>query len=216
MLRAARRNCWAAPGPCGFGSFLVCDQGGTAQATPALSCAPKIPSKMENGPMDYVRFGSTGLNVSRLCLGCMTYGDPAGASGCSTRRRAGPSSAKPWEAGINFFDTADMYSLGESEEVLGRALEGLGAARRGRDRHQGLQPDGARAQRRRACRASTSWRRSTPRLKRLGTDYVDLYIIHRFDPNTPDRGDPRGAATTSCAPARRSISAPPRCGPGSS
>ena len=80
--------------------------------------------------MDYMRFGKTGIKVSRLCLGCMTYGSSNGATGCSKRRSAARSSSRALEPGINFFDTADMYSVGASEEVLGRALkESPGATR---------------------------------------------------------------------------------------
>ena len=75
--------------------------------------------------MEYVRFGTTGLQVSRLCLGCMTYGDPAWREWVLDEEAARPFIREAWEAGINFFDTADMYSLGASEEVLGRAIKEL-------------------------------------------------------------------------------------------
>ena len=66
--------------------------------------------------MDYVRFGTTGLQVSRLCLGCMTYGDPAWREWVLDEAAATPFIREAWEAGINFFDTADMYCLGASED----------------------------------------------------------------------------------------------------
>src|SRR5215212_9161203 len=94
--------------------------------------------------MGYVRFGSTGLTVSRLCLGCMTYGDPGWREWVLDEEASRPFIREALESGINFFDTADMYSLGQSEEVLGRALNDM--ARRGRDRDQGLQSDGPQAQ----------------------------------------------------------------------
>ena len=108
----------------------------------------------------------------------------AGASGCSTRRRPAVH-PRAWEAGINFFDTADMYSLGASEDVLGRALKELARRDEVVVATKVFNPMGDGAEPSAACRASTSWRRSTRRCKRLGMDYVDLYQIHRFDRDTP-------------------------------
>ena len=134
--------------------------------------------------MDYVRFGTTGLNVSRLCLGCMTYGDPSWREWVLDEEASRPFIREALEKGINFFDTADMYSLGGSEEVTGRALKEMAKrdevviatkvfnAMGERPNQQGL----SRKHIMEAIDAS---------LKRLGTDYVDLYKIHRFDPNTP-------------------------------
>jgi aryl-alcohol dehydrogenase-like predicted oxidoreductase len=136
--------------------------------------------------MDYVKLGSTGLDVSRICLGCMSFGEP---------QRGG----HPWslgeedsrviirfalEAGINFFDTANVYSDGSSEEIVGRALADFGS----RDQvvlatklhgrmHEG--PNGAGLSRKAVMSEIDK------SLVRLGTDYVDLYQIHRFDPATP-------------------------------
>src|SRR5690349_7717274 len=73
--------------------------------------------------MHYVRLGATGLKVSRICLGAMTYGDPGWRPWVLPEDASRPFIARALEAGINFFDTADMYSLGKSEEVLGRALK---------------------------------------------------------------------------------------------
>jgi aryl-alcohol dehydrogenase (NADP+) len=135
--------------------------------------------------MQYVNLGSTGLKVSRLCLGCMTYGSKKWRQWVLDEGESQPFFRRALEVGINFFDTADMYSDGVSEEVLGRALKNLGAARdkvvvatkvfnpMGNDINQrGL----ARKHIRHAIDDS---------LRRLGTDYVDLYQIHRFDPTTP-------------------------------
>ncbi len=134
--------------------------------------------------MDYVRFGTTGMQVSRLCLGCMTYGDPAWREWVLDEAAARPFIREAWDAGINFFDTADMYSLGRSEEVLGRALKDL--ARRDEVviatkvfNAMGPGPNQKGLSRKHIMEAIDG------SLKRLGTDYVDLYIIHRFDPVTP-------------------------------
>ncbi|MFO1072925.1 MAG: aldo/keto reductase [Geminicoccaceae bacterium] len=134
--------------------------------------------------MEYVRFGQTGLEVSRLCLGCMTYGDPAWRPWVLDEEAARPFLRAAWEAGINFFDTADMYSLGRSEEVVGRALKDL--ARRDEVviatklyHAMGQRPNQKGLSRKHVMEAIDA------SLKRLGTDYVDLLIIHRFDPATP-------------------------------
>ncbi len=135
--------------------------------------------------MDYVNLGSTGLKVSRLCLGTMTYGAPGWREWILTEEASRPFLKQALEAGINFFDTADVYSLGKSEEVVGRALKDFGP---GRDKvviatklfnAMGDAPNDkglSRKHIRHAVEAS---------LKRLGTDYIDLYQIHRFDPTTP-------------------------------
>jgi aryl-alcohol dehydrogenase (NADP+) len=128
--------------------------------------------------------GRSGLKVSRLCLGCMTYGSSKWRPWILDEEASRPFIRRSLEAGINFFDTADMYSHGASEEVLGRAIRdfarrdeiviatkvffrtGPGANDEGLSRKHILQ----------AIDAS---------LRRLGTDYVDLYQIHRFDESTP-------------------------------
>ncbi|MFF7710190.1 aldo/keto reductase [Pseudomonas sp. NPDC007930] len=134
--------------------------------------------------MDYVRLGSAGLKVSKLCLGCMTYGAPSWRDWVLDEAASRPFIRQALDAGINFFDTADMYSLGASEQVLGKAL--LDYSRR-EDvvlatkvfHPMGEQPN-ARGLSRKHILASID-----ASLARLGTDYVDLYIIHRFDPDTP-------------------------------
>ena len=134
--------------------------------------------------MRFATLGSTDLKVSRLCLGCMSYGTPKWRAWVLDEAQAKPFFRKAIEAGINFFDTANMYSLGVSEEVTGRALKAY--ARReeiviatklnfpmsagpnmgGLSRKHGLQ----------ACHAS---------LTRLGVEAIDLYQIHRWDPAVP-------------------------------
>ena len=134
--------------------------------------------------MDYVRFGNTGLTVSRLCLGCMTYGDPGWREWVLDEEASRPFLRDALERGINFFDTADMYSLGKSEEVVGRALKEM--ARREEVviatkvfNAMGPKPNQRGLSRKHIMEAIDA------SLRRLGTDYVDLYIIHRFDPDTP-------------------------------
>jgi aryl-alcohol dehydrogenase (NADP+) len=134
--------------------------------------------------MDYTRLGNTGLNVSRICLGCMTYGDPQWREWVLDEAASRPFIQQALDLGINFFDTADMYSLGASEEVLGRTLNGAVA----RDDvviatkvfHPMSERPNDRGLSRKHILSSID-----ASLKRLGTDYVDLYIIHRFDPATP-------------------------------
>jgi 1-deoxyxylulose-5-phosphate synthase len=142
--------------------------------------------------MEYQRLGATGLSVSRICLGCMSYGDPdASIPGQGMRwpwalreDEARPFFRRALELGINFFDTANVYSFGASEEVTGRALEGL-------------------ARREEVVIATKVWNVMRPgpngrglsrkailheidqSLRRLRTDYVDLYQIHRWDDATP-------------------------------
>ncbi|HSG89090.1 MAG TPA: aldo/keto reductase [Pseudomonadales bacterium] len=136
--------------------------------------------------MKYARLGTTGLSVSRLCLGCMTYGSKQWRDWVLEEDEARPFYERAVEAGINFFDTADVYSDGVSEEVLGRAVRDLipdredvviatkcfGGTHKGRRNRHGLSRKNVIA----SCEAS---------LRRLGTDYIDLYQIHRFDPATP-------------------------------
>jgi 1-deoxyxylulose-5-phosphate synthase len=141
--------------------------------------------------MQYTRLGNTGITVSRLCLGCMTYGGgdlPEWAMGTKgwhvDKQGAREHFAAALEAGINFFDTADVYSIGASEEITGawlgemasrddlvvatkvHGVMGPGPNRRGLSRKHIIE----------ACENS---------LRRLRMDYVDLYQIHRWDPNTP-------------------------------
>jgi aryl-alcohol dehydrogenase (NADP+) len=134
--------------------------------------------------MQWVNLGRTGLKVSRLCLGTMTYGSKKWRPWVLEEEEARPFFRKAIEAGVNFFDTADMYSVGVSETILGHALReytrrddaviatkvfypmGPGLNDRGLSRKHIMQ----------AIEAS---------LRRLSTEYIDLYQIHRFDPETP-------------------------------
>ncbi|UED86128.1 aldo/keto reductase [Streptomyces profundus] len=136
--------------------------------------------------MRYTRLGATGLEVSAICLGCMSFGVPErGAHPWSLdEERSRPLIRRALEAGITFFDTANVYSDGTSEEITGRALADF--ARRedvviatkvhGRMRPG---PNGAGLSRKAILSEIDN------SLRRLGTDYVDLYQIHRFDPHTP-------------------------------
>jgi aryl-alcohol dehydrogenase-like predicted oxidoreductase len=142
--------------------------------------------------MEYRRLGESGLTVSRICLGCMSYGDPAATLPGEAMRwewalredAARPFFKRAIELGINFFDTANVYSYGASEEITGRALRDFarreevviatkvwGAVRPG--------PNG------RGLSRKAILQEIDASLKRLGTDYVDLYQIHRWDPATP-------------------------------
>jgi aryl-alcohol dehydrogenase (NADP+) len=134
--------------------------------------------------MQYVNLGKTGLKVSRLCLGTMTYGAPAWREWVLSEEQSRPFIKRGLELGINFFDTADMYSRGVSEEVLGRALRDFAA----RDQvvvatkaffAMGEGPNDKGLSRKHLFDAIDA------SLRRLGMDYVDLYQIHRWDPDTP-------------------------------
>ena len=137
--------------------------------------------------MQYRRLGRSGLEVSAIAVGCMSWGIPerGGHPWAKDEDFARQTIRAALDAGINFFDTANVYSDGSSEEITGRALREL--RRPGGDRagHQGARPDATRARTAPACPARRSCRRSTHSLRRLGTDYVDLYQIHRWDPETP-------------------------------
>ncbi len=136
--------------------------------------------------MKYTRLGKTGLQVSRICLGCMSFGDPkAGAHPWTlAEAESRPIVRAAWDAGINFFDTANVYSAGTSEEIVGKLLEELGP----RDQYvlatkvHGEVRKGPNGQGQ--SRKAIMWQIDES-LRRLGTDYVDLYQIHRFDQNTP-------------------------------
>lgn len=134
--------------------------------------------------MDYVPLGKTGLKVSRLCLGCMTYGASSWRPWVLEEEASRPFFKAAVEGGINFFDTADMYSNGQSEVVTGRALKEF--TRREETViatkvffPNGKGPNAGGLSRKHIMNAVD---RS---LKNLGTDYIDLYQIHRFDYDTP-------------------------------
>jgi aryl-alcohol dehydrogenase-like predicted oxidoreductase len=134
--------------------------------------------------MDYVRLGSTGLKVSRLCLGCMTYGSKKWRDWVLEEEESRPFFRRALEAGINFFDTADMYSDGVSEEITGRALKDLASRDRVVIATKVFNPMGDDPNQRGLSRKHIH-HAIDDSLRRLGTDYVDLYQIHRFDYHTP-------------------------------
>src|SRR5215217_1038392 len=133
--------------------------------------------------MDYINLGRTGLKISRLAMGCMTFGSPAWAPWVLDEAASRPIIAKALDLGINFFDMADMYSQGASEEVVGRVLAPL-------PRHKlvlatklynpmSQDPNDRGLSRKHVFEAVDG------SLKRLGTDYIDLYQLHRYDYDTP-------------------------------
>jgi aryl-alcohol dehydrogenase (NADP+) len=134
--------------------------------------------------MQYVNLGTAGVKVSRICLGAMTYGSSKWREWVLEEAESRPFIQRALESGINFFDTADMYSVGASEEVLGRALKDF--ARRDRVviatkvfNAMSEDPNDRGLSRKHVHHAIDD------SLRRLGTDYVDLYQIHRFDYETP-------------------------------
>jgi 1-deoxyxylulose-5-phosphate synthase len=134
--------------------------------------------------MEYVRFGSTGLKVSGLCLGCMSYGQPAeGEKWELDEEHSRPFIKRALELGINFFDTADVYSNGMSETIVGRALRDFASRDEVVIATKVHFPTGPgpndRGQSRKHILSSIDGS-----LRRLGTDYVDLYQIHRWDYET--------------------------------
>ncbi len=140
---------------------------------------------MKGGRVEYVRLGSSGLKVSRICLGMMTYGDLAERAWHLNEEQAEPIVQRAVEAGVTFFDTADMYSDGMTEEITGRLLTKLFARR---DDYvlatkvyfpMGPGPNDRGLGRKHVLAAIDA------SLSRLGTEYVDLYQIHRWDYETP-------------------------------
>lgn len=134
--------------------------------------------------MQYVRLGRTGLKVSRLALGCMTFGDPNWQSWVLGESDSRAIIARALDLGINFFDTADMYSLGASETIVGAALKDM------RKRHEVViasklyNPMSGDVNDRGLSRKHVK-ESVDASLKRLQTDYIDLYQLHRFDYETP-------------------------------
>jgi aryl-alcohol dehydrogenase-like predicted oxidoreductase len=134
--------------------------------------------------MKYTFLGRTGVKVSRLCLGCMSYGDPAWRSWVLDEAASEPFFRRAVEAGINFFDTADMYSLGRSEEVTGKLLRKFAKLEECVIATKVYNPMGdgpnmrglSRKHIQQGCEAS---------LRRLGVETIDLYYLHRFDSYTP-------------------------------
>src|SRR5204862_6561926 len=170
-------------------------RGYPARYRPALICCcagrPRFSQRKTSGrhgasAMEYVKLGRTALEVSRICLGCMSYGaaDSGNHAWSLGEEEARPFIKRALEGGINFFDTANRYSLGSSEEILGRAIKDF--ARRdevviatkvyGRMRPG---PNGGGVSRKAIMSEIDA------SLRRLGMDYVDLYQIHRWDHETP-------------------------------
>src|SRR6476469_1236294 len=165
-----------------------------------LRCSPCIHSNGRAAPlpaalsepftsvvgMEYRKLGGTGLEVSRICLGCMSYGDPARGNHAWTlpEDESRPMIRRAVEAGITFFDTSNSYSDGSSEEIVGRALNEF--ARRDeiviatKVYFNGRTAPNASGLSRKAIMTEIDGS-----LRRLGTDYIDLYQIHRWDPRTP-------------------------------
>ncbi|MDQ0208709.1 aldo/keto reductase [Alkalicoccobacillus murimartini] len=137
--------------------------------------------------MEYVKFGHTGMDVSRICLGAMGFGDAEKWTHkwVLDEENSRPVIKKALDLGINFFDTANIYSMGESEKILGRALKDYAK----RDDivlatkvHQTMRPGRPNSG---GLSRKEIMNEIDQSLERLGTDYVDLYIIHRWDYNTP-------------------------------
>jgi aryl-alcohol dehydrogenase-like predicted oxidoreductase len=136
--------------------------------------------------MQYVKLGRTGLDVSRICLGCMSYGDASrgGHQWVLDEQESRPFIQQALDGGINFFDTANVYSLGSSEEFLGRALKDFAR------RDEVVIATKVHGQMRPGPNGSGLSRKAIltevdHSLRRLGTDYIDLYQIHRLDHSTP-------------------------------
>ncbi len=134
--------------------------------------------------MQYVNLGRTGLKVSRLCLGTMTYGDPAWRSWVLTEEASRPFIQRALEHGVNFFDTADMYSRGASEEVVGRALRDFARRDEVVLATKAFFPMSDAPNDRGASRKHLMASIDAS-LRRLGTDFVDLYQVHCWDDETP-------------------------------
>ena len=134
--------------------------------------------------MEYVNLGRTGLRVSRLCLGTMTFGSTAWRPWILPEDASRPFIRHALDAGINFFDTADMYSRGVSEEIVGRALNDFTTRDQVVIATKAFFPMGDGPNDRGLSRKHL-FDAIDASLRRLGTDYVDLYQIHRFDPHTP-------------------------------
>lgn len=137
--------------------------------------------------MEYVNLGNSGLSVSKICLGCMSFGTPGKLfDWCIDEEKSEQVVKKALDLGINFFDTANVYTNGESEEFLGRALkkyakreEVVIATKVGMNMNPNCKPNTFGLSRK------TIFDEVEKSLKRLGTDYIDLYIVHHLDPNTP-------------------------------
>ncbi|KAI8813994.1 NADP-dependent oxidoreductase domain-containing protein [Cladochytrium replicatum] len=150
--------------------------------------------------MEYVRFGNTGLKVSKICLGCMSFGSSQWQSWVLNEPESFEIIKRAWEAGINFWDTANVYSNGESERIVGRAIKTLNIPREQLvlatkvffhvAADVGTPIGGTTGESPATVNQSGLSRKHIfeaveKSLDRLQTSYIDLYQIHRFDPNTP-------------------------------
>src|SRR6188472_620989 len=140
----------------------------------------------EENHVEYTKLGNTGMDVSRICLGCMGFGDAERwvHKWVLDEENSRPIIQKALELGINFFDTANVYSIGRSEEILGRALRDFA------DRDEVVIATKLHGRMRRGPNGAGLSRKAIMTeidhsLRRLGTDYVDLYQIHRWDPRVP-------------------------------
>ncbi len=134
--------------------------------------------------MKYINLGQSGLKVSRICLGMMTYGTPEWRKWVLTEEQSRPFIQRALEAGINYFDTADMYSQGVSEEITGRVLREFARRDEVVVATKVFFPTGEGPNQRGLSRLHIM-NAIDASLKRLGMDYVDIYQIHRWDYTTP-------------------------------
>lgn len=134
--------------------------------------------------MQHINLGRTGLRVSRICLGTMTFGSPKWRTWVLAEDESRPFIQRALDAGINFFDTADMYSVGVSEEIVGRATHDFTTRDQVVLATKAFFPMGEGPNDRGLSRKHL-FDGMDASLRRLRTDYVDLYQIHRFDPHTP-------------------------------
>ncbi len=135
--------------------------------------------------MQYVNLGKTGLKVSRLCLGCMTYGDKSWREWILTEEESAPFLKRALDVGINFFDTANVYSFGASERVLGNFLKANGVKRDDVVIATKVFSEMGPGPNQRGLSRKAIFQELDASLRRLGTDFVDLYQTHRWDPHTP-------------------------------
>ena len=135
--------------------------------------------------MKYTRLGASGLTVSKICLGMMTYGDPQFRAWSLNLEQSEPFVRRAFEAGINFFDTANAYSRGTSEEYTGISLKKFAKREEYVLASKVFFGVGESAPNQQGLSRKHIFSAIDASLKRLGTDYLDLYQIHRFDPNTP-------------------------------
>ena len=168
--------------------------------------------------IDAVRLGQSGLQISRLVLGCISFGDPQRGPHpwtLSTRTPLWPLLTAALEAGITTLDTANVYSAGSSEEIVGRFIADVGSREQFviATKVHGVMPPGGNGG---GLSRRAIMEQIDASLRRLGTDWVDLYQIHRFDSADACRGDHGGSPRRGGRPEKPATSVPPPCGHGSS